>query len=74
VKTDNRQPLVNFSIKMKPAEADQLDELVSTLRKTTGNRLLTRADIVREFLRMASSETTLQTKLTRNLTRATARR
>ena len=50
---DAGAPRVNWSIRLSDAEAARWDDLVYALRKDTGRRTLTKADIMRALLDMA---------------------
>lgn len=57
--TDNttRTDLVNWSIRLSATETDQWNDIVHTLRKTTGRRTLSKADIMRALLTLAADST-----------------
>jgi hypothetical protein len=50
---DSGADRVNWSIRLSDAEAGRWDDLVYALRKDTGRRTLSKADIVRALLDMA---------------------
>ncbi|MEX7469035.1 hypothetical protein AB4Z39_04910 [Mycobacterium adipatum] len=45
---------VNWSIRLDGDEADQWDELLYSLRRETGRRTLSKADIMRALVELAS--------------------
>ncbi|MEE3755365.1 hypothetical protein [Mycobacterium intracellulare] len=59
---------VNWSIRLVGAEADQWDDLLYSLRKETGRRTLSKADIMRALVDLASNEPELRSALIDALT------
>ncbi|MCV7137687.1 hypothetical protein H7J76_00650 [Mycolicibacterium fortuitum] len=47
---------VTWTIRFEGDEADQWDELLYSLRRETGRRTLSKADIMRAFVDLASDE------------------
>lgn len=59
---------VNWSIRLVDAEAEQWDDLLISLRKKTGRRTLSKADIMRALVTLAAAESPVQAALVDALT------
>lgn len=61
---------VNWSIRLVTDEADQWDDLLFSLRKETSRRTLSKADIMRALIELASNDATVRAAVIAALTTA----
>ncbi|WP_131823337.1 hypothetical protein [Mycobacteroides chelonae] len=54
---------INWSIRLVTEEADQWDDLLFSLRKETSRRTLSKADIMRALIELASNDPTVRSAL-----------
>ncbi|WP_212815139.1 MULTISPECIES: hypothetical protein [unclassified Mycolicibacterium] len=59
---------INWSIRLVTEEADQWDDLLFSLRKETSRRTLSKADIMRALIELASNDPTVRSALIAALT------
>ena len=59
---------INWSIRLVTDEADQWDDLLFSLRKETSRRTLSKADIMRALIELASNDPTVRSALIAALT------